>query len=408
MSSFAQLVASGAVNVDRLITHRFDIESAVDAYEVVRGRTREPFLGVLLQYSSEPERRRRIDLTPQANFSTSPERQVILGVLGAGLYATGTLLPALKGMNGMRLQSIASAGGVSARAAADRFGVPSCSTSDEEILADPTINIVAILTRHDLHARQTIAALRAGKHVFVEKPLCLTQEELDGIVKARRNSDRMLMVGFNRRFAPFVVELRDALRKIAEPLFLTARVNAGFIPPQHWVQDPATGGGRLRGEGCHFIDLLIDLAGSRVARVRTVALPDSGRYRQDNFQITLEFENGSVGTVSYVSNGSRSVGKEAFEVFGGGLSAQLDDYRTLKIHSSSKTTRRTARLRQDKGHRGEWQAIVSHIVHAAPAPVAWEELIHSTRVTLAAFESLELGAPVTIDSGEPPNPVDRT
>jgi predicted dehydrogenase/threonine dehydrogenase-like Zn-dependent dehydrogenase len=398
MQAFAAMIAAGSVRLAPLITHRFDIEQGIAAYDVVLGRANEPFLGVMLHYGTEPDLSRRIRLTP-AETTAKPAKAnaVNVGVLGAGLFANGTLLPAMQKTEGVRLVAISSAGGVSARAAADRFGFAWCATSNEEILQDDSINTVAIVTRPDLHARQVVAALRAGKHVFVEKPLCLTAEELSEIAGAYSAASRMLMVGYNRRFAPFVVELRQSLRDIAEPLMLTCRVNAGFIPPQHWVHDPAQGGGRLRGEGCHFIDLLIHLAADRVERVRTVALPDSGRYRGDNFQVTLEFANGSVGVVTYIANGARSFGKESIEAFGGGLAARLDDYRSLQIQHGSRSTRRTAHLRQDKGHRAEWEAIARHLTAAAPAPIPFDEIVHSTRATLAAWESLNRGEAVGVE-----------
>jgi predicted dehydrogenase/threonine dehydrogenase-like Zn-dependent dehydrogenase len=395
MQAFATMIASVSVRIAPLITHRFDIEQGIAAYDVVLGRANEPFLGVMLQYGAEPEMARRIQVAPA---TAKPEKAtaVNVGVLGAGLFANGTLIPAMQKTEGVKLIAISSAGGVSARAAADRFGFAWCATSTDEILSDETINTVAIVTRPDLHARQVIAALRAGKHVFVEKPLCLTEEELGEIVEAYEAAGKMLMVGYNRRFAPFVVALHDSLRDVAEPLMLTCRVNAGLIPPQHWVHDPSQGGGRLRGEACHFIDLLIHLAADRVQRVRTVALPDSGRYRGDNFQVTLEFTNGSVGVVTYVANGARAFGKESIEAFGGGLAARLDDYRALHIQNGSRSTRRTAHLRQDKGHRAEWEAIARHITSGAAAPIAFEEIVHSTRATLAAWESLNRGETVEI------------
>ncbi|MDP9192359.1 MAG: bi-domain-containing oxidoreductase [Acidobacteriota bacterium] len=396
MQAFATMVASGSVQLAPLITHRFDIEQGIAAYDVVLGRANEPFLGVMLQYGAEPELSRRIAVAPAETAKPEKAASVNVGVLGAGLFANGTLIPAMQKTDGVRLVAISSAGGVSARAAADRFGFSWCATSSDEILGDASINTVAIVTRPDLHTRQVVAALRAGKHVFVEKPLCLTEEELSEIVEAYGAADRMLMVGYNRRFAPFVVELRESLRNVAEPVMLTCRVNGGFIPPQHWVHDPAQGGGRLRGEGCHFIDLLIHLAGERVQRVRAVALPDSGRYRGDNFQVTLEFVNGSAGTVTYVANGARAFGKESIEAFGGGLAARLDDYRSLQIQHGTRAIRRTAHLRQDKGHRAEWEAIARHITAGAPAPIAFEEITHSTRATLAAWESLNRGEAVGV------------
>lgn len=395
MQSFAAMLAAGSVRVAPLITHRFDIEDGMKAYDVVLGRVEEPFLGVVLQYAAEPSMERRVT-TALVTATPQSASEVTVGVLGAGLFANGTLIPAMKKTEGVRLVAISSGGGLSARAAADRFGFAWCATSSEEILKDASINTVAIVTRPDLHTKQTVEALRAGKHAFVEKPLCLTNEELDEIVDAYGAGRSMLMVGYNRRFAPFVVALRDSLREIADPLMLTVRVNGGFIPPQHWVHDPEQGGGRLRGEGCHFIDLLIHLAADRVQRVRTVALPDSGRYRGDNFQVTLEFVNGSVGVVTYVANGSRAFGKESIEAFGGGLAARLDDYRSLVIEHGSRSVKRNAHLRQDKGHRAEWDAIAKHITSGGPAPIAFEELVHSTRATIAAWESLNSGEPVVL------------
>ena len=406
MRAFVDLIAAGSVDVSPLITHRFDIEQGEKAYDVIMGRTQEPFMGVVLDYAAEPDLSRRISLSrerervaegrvraPLANESVN------IGVIGAGLFANAVLLPALTKTEGITLSGISSGTGVSARTSAKKFAFAYCASSTEEILNDPNINTVAILTRHDLHARQAETALRANKHVFVEKPLCLTSEELQSIVatRAELTDPPMLMVGYNRRFAPMVIALRDALRTLNEPLMLTCRVNAGFIPPEHWLHDPATGGGRLRGEGCHFIDLLIHLAGARVARVTAKPLPDSGRYRQDNFQLTLEFENGTIGSVVYVANGARSFGKESIEAFGGGLAARLDDYRSLTIEHGKKSEKLTSRLRQDKGHRGEWQAIVNHLTKSASAPIAFDELVHSTRTTLAAYESLQSGASVEVE-----------
>jgi len=398
MRGFVELMSSGAVNVEALITHRFDIEQAERAYDLIMGRTAEPFLAVVLGYVAEPSASRTVAVTPSATTPVADEKRVSIGVAGAGLFANAVLLPALKKTEGIELVSISSAAGVSARSAAQKFGFASASTSFSDMLADPRINTVAILTRHDLHAQQVVSALHASKHVFVEKPLCLTFEELQEIEQTARTSGRMLMAGYNRRFAPFVVRLRDALRDVREPLMLTVRVNAGFIPPEHWTHDPEQGGGRLRGEGCHFIDLLIHLAGSRVRRVTTRALPDAGRYRQDNFEVSLELENGSLGTVVYVANGAKSFGKELIEAFGGGISARLDDYRTLHIQRASGAEHERSRLRQDKGHRAEWQAIVNHLTNRGPAPIELEELLHSARVTLAAYESLRSGAPVEVGS----------
>ena len=208
------------------------------------------------------------------------------------------------------------------------------------------------------------------------------------------------MVGFNRRFAPFVVELKQHLQRVREPLMLHCRVNAGYIPLDHWTQDPAQGGGRLLGEACHFIDLLIHLAGSTPERVTTRALPDGGRYSRDNLLVTLEFANGSLGTVTYVANGDKGFGKEYLEVFGGGLSARLDDYRTLLIRHGRQRVKRIARLRQDKGHRAEWQALVAYLTGEGAEPMSFAEIVCSTRATLAAQRSLQMGEPVVLDGDQ--------
>jgi predicted dehydrogenase/threonine dehydrogenase-like Zn-dependent dehydrogenase len=420
IGAFVQLLTDKKLDVSSLITHRFPVVDATKAYDLITGKTGEAFLGVLLTYDAEPSLGRKVVLRDATGGPAhrshrsklgGPLDEVRLGVIGGGNFANATLLPAIKGMPGVTTVAIASGSGLSARSTADRFKVEYCTTETSDVLKDESINVVAILTRHDLHAHQTIAALEAGKHVFVEKPLCLTEEELTSIMEARRRVEErsagahgevegsssaapMLMVGFNRRFAPFVVELKEHLSRLREPLMLNCRANAGYIPPSHWTQDYVQGGGRLRGEGCHFIDLLIFLAGSVPRRVTTRALPDSNRYAQDNFQVTLEFENGSLGNITYVANGDKAFSKEFVEVFGGGLAARMDDYRTLALSSGATRVNRSARLRQDKGHRGEWQAIVDHLTGKATAPIAFEDIVTSTRATLAAHRSLLSGEPV--------------
>jgi predicted dehydrogenase/threonine dehydrogenase-like Zn-dependent dehydrogenase len=420
MEAFAKLLAAGKVNIKPLITHRFPIEDAPQAYDLITRKSGEPFLGVLLTYSGKPDVSRKVILrsnndetapkTDQSSFVSSLD-QVRLGVIGAGNFARGTLLPVLKNEQKVKLVGLASGSGLSAQATGERFAFAYCTTSAEEIFTNPAINTVAILTRHHLHAAQVIAGLKAGKHVFVEKPLCLNQEELQNIVSSYQSltmnqngaggqppnlRSPSLTVGFNRRFAPFIVELKRHLQSVPEPLMLHYRVNAGFIQPDHWAQDPAQGGGRLLGEACHFIDLLVHLSGSTPHTVTVRALPNSGRYSQDNFLIILEFANGSLGTVTYVANGDKNSGKEYLEVFGGGLSAQLDDYRTLTIRRGKKTTRRTARLRQDKGHQGEWQSLIDHLTGQGQAPMSFAEIVTSTETTLAAQMSLKSNEPVSL------------
>ncbi|NJP07884.1 MAG: Gfo/Idh/MocA family oxidoreductase [Chloroflexaceae bacterium] len=336
-------------------------------------------------------------------------------MLGAGSFPQSTLLPILNQLEAVELIGIASASGLSARSAAERYSFAYCTSDWQALLHDPSINTVAIVTRHHLHARQVLAALVAGKHIFVEKPLCLNESELDAITIAYHAASQratslgapppLLMVGFNRRFAPFIQELQQQLQRVTEPLMLHYRVNGGFIAAEHWTQDPAQGGGRLLGEGCHFIDLLIWLAGSHVHRVTTYALAagaQSGRsvgalqrnVPSDNLLVVLEFANGSLAHLTYVANGDRNLGKEYLEVSGGGLSARLDDYRRLQIHHGRTHIERQAWLRQDKGHRATWQALVRTLTQGEPVPMTFASVHQSTAVTLAAQRSLLSGAPV--------------
>ncbi len=441
MAAFADLVASGAVDVASLISHRFPLAEAPAAYALITGSTERaergrvggwegPYLGVILTYGevvtgtanlpATAERPARLlplasSTAPSTAMYPSPLRAVssaqmpgqvetvTLAVLGAGNFANATLLPAIKDLPQLELTGIASRGGLSARASAGRFGFRFCASDEDELLHHPAVNTVAILTRHDQHARQVVAALAAGKHVFVEKPLCLSGAELEQIRLAHEGAQTpdlapMLMVGFNRRFAPFVVAIKSEFAALREPLVMHYRFNAGFLPPEHWVNDPDQGGGRLLAEACHAIDLLFHLAGSPVSQVMTHALPDSGRYSQDNLSITLAFANGSLGIVNYVANGSRRMSKERLEVVGGGLSAALDDFRSLEVYTGGGRTTQRARLRQDKGHRRLWQAILSHLTSGGPAPIAVSDIFHSTRVALAAQQSLRLQQPVEVPS----------
>jgi predicted dehydrogenase/threonine dehydrogenase-like Zn-dependent dehydrogenase len=391
IDAFLQLVAQNKIDVQSLITHRFPIQDAGKAYDLITGKTGEPFLGVVLTYPEIVEPNERVELRPTARIErTTQSDQVRLGLIGAGNFANATLLPAIKKLDAVEFVGIASAGGLSARSAGDRFGFSYCTTDLDKIYADPGINTLAILTRHGQHARLVTAALAAGKHVYVEKPLCLRSDELESIIAAygQQTPRTALLVGFNRRFAPFIVALKEELEHVQEPLILNYRVNAGFIPRQHWVHDPAEGGGRLLGEGCHFIDLLLHLAGSVPSEVLTRALPDNGRYSADNFVITLEFANGSIGTITYAANGDKGFPKEVLEVFGGGLAARLDNYRSLLIRRGGKKIERMARLRQDKGYADEWRAFIAHIQGRGPAPISFDEIVRSTETTLAAHRSL--------------------
>jgi len=292
---------------------------------------------------------------------------------------------------GVVLAGVASATGLSARHAAQKFGFRFAASDEAEILASPEINVVAVLTRHNQHARQVLQALRAGKHVYCEKPLAINEEELEEVSAALRDEALpLLTVGFNRRFAPLARSLKGVLERRAEPLAAHYRVNAGLLPLNHWTQDPAVGGGRIIGEGCHFVDFLTYLVGQPPSRVEAQALPDAGRYRQDNVLVTLTFPDGSLGTLAYLANGDKSVPKERLEVFCGGTVAVLDDFRRLEVTANGKRQVTGSPLGQDKGHQAAWANFLACVRQGGPPPIPYAELIAVTRATFEVVEKLKV------------------
>lgn len=403
MEAFVHLLAEKKINIGPLITHRFPIESAKSAYELITNRSHEPFLGVVIQYLSTgqeprvlPQDRERGQAMP------APASTVSVGLLGAGGFASSTLIPAMRASSATSLVSVCAATGSHAHHAAKKFGFRDCTTEESQLVTNSQLNTVVIATRHHLHAKQVLASLAAGKNVFCEKPLCLTEEELREIIcaylsKAPSRSGA-LMVGFNRRFAPMTGRMKAFLSSISEPLALHYRVNAGHLPPDHWVNDREQGGGRILGEVCHFVDLLMFLAGSPIVEVAARAVGSSSRYSGDNVLISLHFANGSEGTISYLANGDRSFSKERIEVFGGGSTAVLEDFRRLElVRNGSKQTIRS-RWRQDKGHAAEWAAFVKGLQERDRPAIAFEDIVCSTLATLRLDQSVAVGSPLSVDA----------
>ncbi|MFM8319501.1 MAG: bi-domain-containing oxidoreductase [Chloroflexota bacterium] len=417
LQAIVDLAAAGRMDVHPLISHRFQIERAPEAYELITGKTGEAFLGVLLTYAQDDvlaaeqlaaaaERNAAgrsaaaapgAAQAPAAPKAPRPAGPVRVGVLGAGNFAGAVMLPALKANPQVALVSIASASGMSARHAAEKFGFQSAESQAEKIIEDPQVEALAVLTRHNLHAAQVLAGLRHGKHVFCEKPLALTLDELDEIeAAARRPGAPLLMAGFNRRFAPLAAALQAFLAGRSEPLAMHYRINAGYIPLSHWTHDLAQGGGRIIGEGCHFIDLLSFLVGAAPVSVQALGLPDAGRYREDNVVMTFRFSDGSLGTVSYLANGDKAFPKERVEVFCAGRVGVLDDYRSLELIANGRRTSRRAYLRQDKGHQAEWQALAAAIQSAGRPPIPYDQLFGVSRAAIAAVEALRTGRTIEI------------
>jgi predicted dehydrogenase/threonine dehydrogenase-like Zn-dependent dehydrogenase len=397
MEAFLQLLADRKLDLNALITHRFPISQAHAAYELITGKAYENCLGVLITYPENAENSWFTRVTAPTRRTLS-DQSIRIGLLGAGGFAISTMLPVLKKLSGIELTTITAASGSHARHAAVKFGFQSCSTDEREIFTDPSINTVVIATRHHSHAAQVISALQAGKHVFCEKPLCLNESELEEIVSTHDSlpDPRILMVGFNRRFAPLALRMKGFLQRAGEPLALHYRVNAGWLPADHWLNDPFQGGGRILGEVCHFVDFLCFLTGSLPVEVETRSLPNPGRYSNDNVICSLQFAEGSQGTISYVANGDKSYSKERIEVFGGGRVAVLEDFRRLElVRDGRKQIVRTV-LRQDKGHRGEWEAFAAAIRTGAISPTPLGQIVSTMMATFALEQSRCLGQSIAV------------
>jgi predicted dehydrogenase/threonine dehydrogenase-like Zn-dependent dehydrogenase len=386
------MLADGRLDVKPLITHRFSIADAEKAYEVVGGA--EPSLGILLEYPSQEEKpdavllERTVRLAPAA---TRADGAVRVGFIGSGNYATGVLIPAFKAA-GAALGAVVSSGGVSAVHAGRKYGFEQASTDAAGVVRDPAINTLVVATRHDSHARYVCDALAAGKHVFVEKPLALNRAELEAIEAAYAAAGEgrapVLTVGFNRRFSSLVQKAKALLAGVQEPKAFVMTVNAGMIPPDHWTQDPAVGGGRIIGEACHYIDLLRYLAGQPIVGVQVTAMGAAPgvAVRDDKVSFTLAFADGSFGTVHYLANGHKSFPKERLEVFAGGRVLQLDNFKALKGYGWP-GFRGIGLWRQDKGQRACAGAFVKAVKSGGPPPIPFDELVEVMRVSFEVAEA---------------------
>lgn len=395
IEAFLDLVARQRVRIEPLISHRFEIEEAERAYQLITGEGSEPSLGVLLRYDPDRQLERHVQLTPASDqFRTAPS--VNVGVIGAGAYVRAMLLPHFKS-EGANFVSIATASGVTAVDAGKLFGFSRAVSGAEEIISDDEINLVLIGTHHNLHAPLAKAALEAGKHVFVEKPLAMNATELSGVISAATNSAGQLMVGFNRRFSPLAIIAREMFSGRRAPLSILYRVNAGRISPQHWTQDETEGGGRIVGEVCHFIDLMQFWTGSPTLSVfaESVASDRADITADDSVFITLRFADGSNGSIAYLAEGDKAMPKERVEIFGDSQSFVLDDFRGGAIYRNGKEEKISSRS-QDKGQAAEVRVVCEVVLKGNAAPISLQELESTTRATFAIRESLRSGQPVTL------------
>ncbi len=394
------MMAGRQIDLSPLISHRYAIDKAVDAYELISGK--QPSLGVLLEYPREAEQepaslrnqtvRRHNTALPRT--STTPR----VAIIGAGNYASQVLIPAFKKC-GAHLACVASRNGLTAAYAARKFGFDDATSDLESVFSDPNIDAIVVATRHDSHASLACQALDAGKHLFVEKPLAINPAGLaqvltayDRVTHEHSGPTPILTVGFNRRFAPQIQRMKSLLNELAEPKSIIMTVNAGAIPPNHWVHDPQAGGGRVIGEGCHFIDLIRYLCGSPIVSVQATMLgrESAVAIRDDKMTITLSFADGSFGTVHYLANGHRSISKERLEVFCAGRVIQLDNFRRMST-VGWKSFRRMNLWQQDKGHVAEVRTFLEAITTGGPSPIPIDELAEVTWASFDAVQSAETG-----------------
>ena len=401
IEAFLQLISEGTVNVAGLITHRFPVADAERAYELIAGsasNVREPHLGVLLQYDPEPELKREIELSGPALVSQRPEDQVRIGVIGAGNYLRAVVLPQFKSA-GAEFCSIATASGISARDVGNKFGFARAVSDADTVISDPEVNLVVIGTRHDLHAELARRALERGLHVFVEKPLALGDNELDGLLEVAAGAAGRFMVGFNRRFSPLAAKAKDFFAGRRAPLSILYRVNAGRVPRDHWTQDSREGGGRIVGEVCHFVDLLQYWTEAPPVSVFAEAIAGSNPeiVSDDSVFITVRFADGSNGCIAYLAEGDKTLLKERVEIFGEGKVFVLDDFRNAQLYKNGREE--ILKLRsQDKGQAEEAKAVCKMVLQGGPSPIALEELAATTRATFRIKDSLRSGQPQKVTS----------
>jgi predicted dehydrogenase/threonine dehydrogenase-like Zn-dependent dehydrogenase len=390
------MLADNRLHTEPLISHRIPFDQAITAYDLISCRA--PSLGIILQYpeSDQVSRPRLLTRTIQRSEAAShvghPSTPVV-GCIGAGNYATQVLLPAFKN-TGAVLKSVVSSTGVSAAHAGRKFGFSEVSSDSKSVIESPDITTVVIATRHDSHAKFACAALKAGKHVFVEKPLAITRDDLDTLVRTYETiqavrTPPLLMVGFNRRFAPQIQKVKRLLNGVSEPKTFVMTVNAGNIPAEHWTQDRMIGGGRIIGEGCHFVDMLRFLSGSPIVSVQAMMMGAAARgtSRDDKATFTIGFADGSFGTVHYLANGHKSFPKERLEVFCGGRVIQLDNFRKLQGYGWPGFQKMNL-WRQDKGNLACVAAFIQSIREGTPSPIPFEELVEVSRATFDVMDSL--------------------
>ena len=391
MEVFLDLVSKGVVNVKSLITHVFEFKHAKDAFDLVLGVNKEKSIGILLKYNEEEVILNKI--TINSNLSEI----INVGFVGAGSFAQSYLLPYLKAKD-VSLDTVVTTRGITAKSAAKKFGFNCASTNSADVSQSTNINTIFIATRHDSHAHLVCKALENNKNVFVEKPLAINVEQLKQIVSIYQG-ESILMVGYNRRFAPLSLLIKQDLKKVSAPMVMNYRINAGYISDDSWIQDPEAGGGRIIGEVCHFIDFLTFLSGSLPKKVYASSIRYDNKKckNNDNISITIDFIDGSVGNIIYTSMGSKGMPKERVEIFSQGNSYLIDDFKQGMFYRGSSVKRIN---NKGKGHKQEIQQFIKAVKDGKGNPIDFESLLSTTLATFKIIDSLNKKSPQDIDINE--------
>lgn len=381
MEAFQNLIATNKINIDYLTTHEFEFDNAKDAFDLVVSKA-EPFTGIALKYNTE----KSANKTKITTGESEQLGKINISFIGAGSYAQGNLLPNIPETNEVVRVGVLTNTGTTSKRVAEKFKFQFCATNEEDVLDDKT-NTVFVATRHDSHGPYVLKSLKANKNVFVEKPICLLESELEEIIEAQSEAKKAVMIGFNRRFSPLTDKLKKAVGN--NPMTMLYRINAGAIPGDTWIQDLEIGGGRVLGEVCHFIDYLTYLNGSLPVKVSASALPDANKLN-DTLNILIQFENGSSGVVAYYANGSKSMTKEYVEVFSAGISATLNDFKELKIYGKGKP-KKDKIFNQNKGQKEMVEAFVNGLLTDGKAPIPFEDIVAVTKASFKVLESVKRG-----------------
>ncbi len=393
MEAFLYLLSKKSINLQPLTTHVFDISDADKAYDIILGKVQQPYIGILLKYTENEEKHKSF-----IKLSNKPLAGINVGFIGAGSFAQSYLIPNVKS-SGSSLDFVVTSKGITAKNVATKFNFNSCSSDANDVIENDRINTVFIATPHNSHADLTIRALKAKKNVYVEKPLAMNIDELNEVIETKKKSSQILMVGFNRRFAPICEQIKKEFMSADEPMVINMRINAGFIPKEHWIQQKDTGGGRIIGEMCHFIDLMQYFTNAEPEKVYAECINSTNEKLTpaDNIAIVVKFSDGSVGNLTYLANGEKGLPKEQIEVFCGGKTAIINDFRDGIIYRSGKVVKLKS---NGKGHKEEVERFIDALKNGQDSPIAFRSICLTTLTTFKILDSLFTGNPQMISLDE--------